>query len=237
MNSEIIAIVITAASVGFLHTLAGPDHYLPFIVMSKARDWSKMKTVWITVLCGIGHVGSSIIIGVIGIIFGLAVAKIEIFEGYRGSVAAWLFILFGLVYFLWGLWRGLKNKTHKHIHLHDETNAHIHVHEHEHGHNHIHKEEKQINLTPWILFTIFVFGPCEPLIPMLMVPAAEQSTGGIILVALVFSIVTILTMLAMVLLPLSGLKVLPMKFLHRYMHAVAGATILLCGISIEFMGL
>ncbi|NTW32666.1 MAG: hypothetical protein HGB12_08590 [Bacteroidetes bacterium] len=237
MNYDIIALVITAASLGFLHTLAGPDHYLPFIVMSKARNWSNIKTIWITVLCGIGHVGSSIIIGAIGIIFGLAVAKIEIFEGYRGSIAAWLFILFGLVYFLWGLWKGLKNKTHKHIHIHDETNIHIHVHEHEHGHNHIHKEEKQINLTPWILFTIFVFGPCEPLIPMLMMPAAEQSTIGIILVATVFSVVTIATMLTMVLLPLYGLKMLPMKFLHRYMHAIAGATILLCGISIEFMGL
>ena len=238
MNSEIIALVITAAALGFLHTLAGPDHYLPFIVMAKARNWSNWKTIWITTLCGIGHVGSSIIIGVIGIIFGLAVAKIEIFEGYRGSIAAWLFILFGLVYFLWGLWRGLKNKTHKHIHVHDKTNAHIHVHEHEHGHDHFHKkEENQTNLTPWILFTIFVFGPCEPLIPLLMYPASEQSKFGTVIVAVVFSVVTISTMLVMVFLPLFGLKLLPMKFLHRYMHAIAGATILICGISIEFLGL
>jgi hypothetical protein len=41
----------------------------------------------------------------------------------------------------------------------------------------------------------------------------------------------------MVLLPLFGLKMLPMKFLERYMHAVAGFTIFICGIGIEFMGL
>ncbi|MDD4213555.1 MAG: hypothetical protein PHR81_01965, partial [Bacteroidales bacterium] len=104
MNTEIIALCATAATLGFLHTLAGPDHYLPFIVMAKAGKWSYPKTIWITILCGLGHVGSSILIGVIGIAFGLAVAKIEIFEGYRGSLAAWLFILFGLVYFIWGLW-------------------------------------------------------------------------------------------------------------------------------------
>jgi threonine/homoserine/homoserine lactone efflux protein len=70
-----------------------------------------------------------------------------------------------------------------------------------------------------------------------MFPAAEESTAGIVIVAAVFSIVTILTMLFMVLLPLMGLKMLPMKFLERYMHAIAGFTILICGIGIEFLGL
>ena len=72
MNSEILTLSITAASLGFLHTLAGPDHYLPFFVLSKAKKWSNWKTVWITTLCGLGHVGSSIVIGAIGIAFGLS---------------------------------------------------------------------------------------------------------------------------------------------------------------------
>lgn len=237
MNNEILALSATAATLGFLHTLAGPDHYLPFIVMAKARKWSYFKTIWITFLCGIGHVGSSILIGVIGIIFGLGVAKLEIFEGYRGSVAAWLFILFGLVYFIWGLWKGIKNKGHRHIHVHDDGGLHRHGHSHINNHAHQHPEEKKMNLTPWILITIFVFGPCEPLIPLLMYPAAEQSTSGIVLVASVFSLVTIVTMLTMVLLPLFGFKFLPMRFLERYMHAIAGFTILICGIGIEFLGM
>jgi ABC-type nickel/cobalt efflux system permease component RcnA len=237
MNSEILALSITAATLGFLHTLSGPDHYVPFIVMSKARNWSYAKTIWITILCGLGHVGSSIAIGAIGIIFGLGVAKLEIFEGYRGSLAAWLFILFGLGYFIWGLWRGIKNKGHRHIHTHNNTSVHSHNHDHPHDHEHTNGKTSKVNLTPWILFTIFVFGPCEPLIPLLMFPAAEESTAGIVIVAAVFSIVTILTMLFMVLLPLMGLKMLPMKFLERYMHAIAGFTILICGIGIEFLGL
>ena len=39
-----------------------------------------------------------------------------------------------------------------------------------------------------ILFTIFVFGPCEPLIPILMYPAAKSSVAGMLLVAGVFSV-------------------------------------------------
>ena len=239
MNSEILTLSITAASLGFLHTLAGPDHYLPFIVLSKAKKWSNWKTVWITTLCGLGHVGSSIVIGAIGIAFGLSVAHLTVFEGYRGSVAAWLFIIFGLVYFSWGLWRGLRNRPHHHRHVHDDGSFHRHEHNHKQTkeHAHEHEESTPINMTPWILFTIFVFGPCEPLIPLLMFPAAKQSTSGVMLVAIVFCLTTILTMIAMVLLPLFGLKMFPMKFLQRYMHAIAGLTIFICGIGIEFLGL
>ncbi|MBW1816500.1 MAG: hypothetical protein JRF65_09045 [Deltaproteobacteria bacterium] len=105
MTEEIKILLITAASVGFFHTLLGPDHYLPFIVMSKARKWSVGKTIWLTILCGIGHVGSSVVIGSIGIGVGIGVSKLEVFEGVRGSLAAWMFVVFGLSYFLWGLFR------------------------------------------------------------------------------------------------------------------------------------
>ena len=41
MSNEIAILTATAASIGFFHTLFGPDHYLPFIVMAKANNWSK----------------------------------------------------------------------------------------------------------------------------------------------------------------------------------------------------
>ncbi len=68
--NELSILLVTAASLGFVHTLLGPDHYLPFIVLSKARQWSSSKTMWITFISGIGHVGSSVIIGMIGIALG-----------------------------------------------------------------------------------------------------------------------------------------------------------------------
>ena len=67
MTPELTVLLVTAASIGFFHTLFGPDHYLPFIVMAKARKWSLTKTTWITLLCGIGHIGSSVILGMIGV--------------------------------------------------------------------------------------------------------------------------------------------------------------------------
>ena len=56
MTDSITLLSVTAISIGFIHTILGPDHYLPFIVLSQAKKWSLKKTMLITFLCGIGHV-------------------------------------------------------------------------------------------------------------------------------------------------------------------------------------
>ncbi len=237
MTAELSALIITAASIGFFHTIFGPDHYLPFIMMSWARKWSGIKTSLITILCGLGHIASSVVLGLIGVSLGLAVKKLEIFESFRGNLAAWLLIAFGLVYLVWGLRRAFRNKPHAHSHAHAEQFVHEHLHSHSEKHVHVHDEQKKANITPWALFVIFVFGPCEPLIPILMYPAAKNSITGLIIVTSVFGIVTITTMLVAVLIARTGINLLPLMKLQRYAHAIAGATIFLCGLSIQFLGL
>lgn len=238
MQSEIMVLSITAASLGFFHTLVGPDHYLPFVVMSKARGWNLPKTMLITFLCGIGHVLSSVVLGLVGIAFGVAVMKLEAVEGVRGNLAAWALIGFGFAYFLWGARQAIRNRPHKHIHLHEAKSEHVHEHTHTGKHSHVHDQNAgKGNITPWILFTIFVLGPCEPLIPLLMYPAAKHSTMGMIIVAVVFSAVTIATMMSIVMLASFGIKFLPLGKLERYSHALAGAAICLSGLAIQFLGL
>lgn len=237
MTQEISLLLTTAALVGFVHTILGPDHYLPFIAMSKARNWTTNKTFWITLACGAGHVLSSVAIGAIGIALGVALYKLEYIESFRGDIAAWLLIAFGFGYFVWGIKKAIRNKPHKHIHFHEDGNLHSHSHTHSDSHIHVHRTEKKINITPWILFTIFIFGPCETLIPILMYPAAKQNTLGLIMVIIVFAVTTIGTMLTIVLVSLKGIKFIPLEKFERYMHVSAGLIILLCGISIQFLGL
>ena len=233
MSHELSILLITSASIAFLHTLFGPDHYLPFIVMSKARKWSIYKTAWITFFCGLGHVGSSVILGFIGIALGIGISKIEGFEGIRGDIAAWAFIIFGLSYFIFGLWRAKKNKPHSHLHIHSNGNIHKHTHTHQNEHDHVHNK----NITPWILFTIFVLGPCEPLIPILMYPAAQNSLWGLILVILIFAVITIATMIIVVIFASYGINMLPFGKIEKYTHVIAGAAIFFSGIAIVFLGL
>jgi nickel/cobalt exporter len=239
MSGNLTILTWTAASIAFVHTVVGPDHYLPFIVMARARKWSIFKTTWVTLISGFGHVISSILLGAIGIGVGVGLNRLEFLESVRGDLAAWLFVLFGLGYMLWGIWRITGNRLHQHQHkhldgtLHEHEHAHDHDHSHQSGHDHKHKK----NITPWILFTIFFLGPCEPLIPILMYPAAQASTWGVIQVSLVFGLVTMLTMLTLVLLATFGLNFVKLGKLEKYTHVIAGATILLSGIGILFLGL
>jgi sulfite exporter TauE/SafE len=236
MSQEIVLLVVTAASLGFIHTLLGPDHYIPFIAMSKARNWSIKKTSLITLACGIGHVLSSVVIGMIGIGLGIAIGELELIESTRGEIAGWLLIGFGLAYLVWGLKKAFKKKPHSHFHKHEDGTVHSHTHSHQQDHSHLHNEEKK-SITPWMLFVIFIFGPCEALIPILMYPAATQSISGLILVTTVFGITTLATMLSIVIISLKGLTFVKFGTVEKYTHAVAGGVVLLCGIAIIFVGL
>ena len=236
MPPELLILTITAASIAFFHTLLGPDHYLPFIMMARSKKWSLNKTSWITLLCGIGHILSSILIGVIGITLGVAVKKLEAIESFRGGLAAWALIAFGLIYFVWGLRRAVRKRPHTHRHYHESENNHVHNHSHTKEHLHIHEKGAK-NITPWILFTIFIFGPCEPLIPLLMYPASKSSLFGLIMVVCVFAIVTITTMLGVVITSSFGMNLLSFGKLERYTHAIAAASICCCGLVMQFLGL
>jgi len=233
MSPEITILALSAASVAFFHTLFGPDHYLPFIVLAKARKWNMVKTMVITIICGLGHVGSSIVLGIIGVAMGIGISKIEGFESFRGNLAGWAIILFGLVYLIWAIRKKIKGKTHTHSHHHSDGTTH--EHEHSHSEEHVHGHSKKTTI--WILFIVFVLGPCEPLIPLFIYPAAQNSMSGVILVVSIFTLVTLATMLSMVLLAIYGFSFLPLKRLESYTHIIAGATILLSGVSMQFLGL
>ncbi|OGU12104.1 MAG: hypothetical protein A2475_07035 [Ignavibacteria bacterium RIFOXYC2_FULL_35_21] len=236
MMSELLILSITAVSLGFVHTIVGPDHYVPFIAIAKARSWPNPKVMSIVSLCGLGHILSSVIIGMIGIALGITISSLKMFESSRGEIAGWLLISFGLIYIIWGIKKSIKNKPHSHIHIHHDGIEHVHEHTHDENHLLIHTTEKQ-NITPWMLFIIFAFGPCEPLIPLLMYPAASQNYFAVAVVTIVFGVVTIATMLAMTFLGLKGINLLPLHKLERHVHTFAGLAILICGISIIFFGL
>ncbi|MHC4325124.1 MAG: sulfite exporter TauE/SafE family protein, partial [Planctomycetota bacterium] len=152
----------------------------------------------------------------------------------RGSIAAWLLIGFGLVYFVWGLRRAYRNRPHEHRHFHDSDLRHTHEHRHDRDHAHVHNDRSRVSIAPWALFVVFVFGPCEVLIPTLMYPAATSGWAGVIIVTSVFGAATIATMIGAVLLVRAGVNFIRLSTLERFAHAIAGATICLCGLAIQF---
>jgi nickel/cobalt exporter len=235
-ESTVLVLAGTAATIGFVHTILGPDHYVPFIALSKARGWSAARTLAITAACGAGHVLSSVVLGFVGIAIGVALFRLEAIEAFRGEIAAWFLIAFGFTYFVWGLHRALRRRPHEHEHGHLGGTVHSHEHAHTGEHSPPHASRAG-SLTPWVLFLIFIFGPCEPLIPLVMFPAAKGNMLDVAVVASVFGVATIGTMLGVVMAAYRGLSFVRVGGIERYAHALAGLTIFLSGGAITLLGL
>ena len=231
MHDEMQILLLTAVAISFLHTLAGPDHYLPFVALAKSRGWSVRRTMYWTILCGCGHVGSSVVLGLVGAAIGWSMSSMHWMESVRGGLAGWIMLGFGTIYFIWGWLRARRNKAHKHFDINDDGA--VYVYEHRHGQS-IRSGDRH-RVTPWVLFLIFVLGPCEPMLPLLYFPAARSSAWGMTGLILVYTFFTIATMMVMVLLGYYGLRFFNMAKLERYMHALGGLTISVCGSGMVFM--
>ncbi len=235
MSPELLALLLAAIGLGFVHTLLGPDHYLPFVVLGRARGWRLPRTLAVTALCGAGHVAGSVLLGGLAVALGWAALRAEGLETWRGGLAGWLLLGFGVAYTAWGVRRAVRRRPHSHWHAHDDGTVHRHTHVHHGGHAHLHEagEGAPGRLTAWTLFLVFVLGPCEPLIPLLLYPAAGLGWPAAALVAAVFGLVTVVTMTALVAAGHLGLSRLPLGRAERWSHALAGLALTACGVALQ----
>ncbi len=236
VNNTLELLLATAVTIGFLHTLIGVDHTLPFVVLARAQKWSLQKLLVVTNLCGVGHVLSSLLLGWVGISLGTAIEQLELIETRRGQLAAWLLIGFGIAYAVCSVYRRPRRVSPGHHRLGHLVAAHLDLGERKSPSSPSQGLPKS-TLTVWTLFIIFVFGPCEPLIPLLMAPAFEHHWLSVIGVALAFGFVTLSTMSILVTLGYYGLKVSPFLFLERHMHTACGVTIAATGCAIRVLGI
>lgn len=213
MSSPISILLVSTASVAFIHALA-PDHWMPFAVLGKSLKWSKAKLFGITFIAGIGHMGISIVFSIIAILLGFSLSKVKNIEGYRSDIALWLLIGFGIAYMVWGI-KQAREKKHKAI-----------------------SEEvlKTKRIAVWTMFIIVILGPCEPFIPLAFL-SYNYGRVGLISVSLIFSIITIMMMLLQSLLAFMGIQFIKNELVERYAHAFAGLVIALTGIFVMFAGI
>src|SRR5690242_13210409 len=95
-----VPLAIAAVTVASLHSLA-PDHWMPIAALARAQGWSTARTTRLTLACGLGHVTTSVALGLLAVFFG-----IELFSTFGArleSLAGILLIVFGIGYGLWGL--------------------------------------------------------------------------------------------------------------------------------------
>lgn len=201
--------MFSAITIGVLHALA-PDHWLPFVMLGRAQKWSHLRLTISTIIAGLGHVTSSLLIGGLGVLLGMAAERVNLWESTRGNVASLLLIGFGLAYMVWGI----KN----------------------YGKKHSHGLERAQTVSYWTLFALIVFGPCEPLIPMLFV-GYGYGWSVVFLVFLLFAMATIGMMLVQVHLAYYGVSLLRVHRLEHASEIIAGGVIAATGIAIRVLGI
>jgi hypothetical protein len=230
MSPEILSLSVAAAWTGFIHCLCGPDHYVPFVAMSRVGAWSLRKTLIITMICGMGHVLGSALLGFVGIAIGLIVFQLEQAEAVRGDVAAWGLFAFGAAYTFGGIIFAMRRRGGDALEVPGASpGVPLPIADENDSVGATNAVRPAGSFTPWILFVVFLFGPCEPLIPYLMVPAAKANMWGVAWVTFLFGATTLITMMTLVALIYRGTLAWQSHALQRWGHAVAGLVVMACG--------
>lgn len=210
-NASFTLLMASTATIAIIHSLA-PDHWMPLASMARARNWSRNRMVGATLLCGVGHVGSSILLGLIGLALGLGLSRLTWVESQRGQMSGMLLIGFGLAYGIWGLKKALAKHT-------DTA-----------------QDENRRSLAVWALVILFVLGPCEPLIPLLFL-AFPRGWHAVIMVTTIFSALTLLMMVVQTALAREGLGLIRASGFEHWSHAAAGLVIASTGALVMALGI
>ena len=224
MNGLTVTLVVAAASLGSVHTLA-PDHWMPFVALARAEGWTTRRTAAITAACGLGHVTVSVLLGLVSVFLGLEL--VQTFGRRLESVAGVVLIAFGVAYGLWGLHRAVQRRWHDHGHGHTHWHG---------GHSHPHTHAHDVRLTPWLLFLVFCADPCVAVIP-LMFAAAPLGWPALAAVVAAYEAATIGTMVVLVLPARMVVSAVRSTWIDRYGDALAGGVIAGVGMAVVGLGL
>jgi len=228
-------LIATVAAVGVLHTLV-PDHWAPIVMLARQQGWSVARTVQAAAIAGLGHVTSTLVLGLILWAAGAALATR--YGHVVDIVAAIALIGFGLWIAYQG-WRetreghGRPHLAHSHLHTHGDGLEHIHSHEHEepgetardeavHAHSHAAAGRTALLL-------ILGSSPMIEGIPAFL----AASTYGVALLAamaLMFAVATIVTYIVTCAVGIATLQRTSFGVLERYGEVLSGTLVAAVGI-------
>ena len=205
MNSTFFAsIAATGFAVAFLHA-ALPTHWLPFVLVGRAQKWSTSRTLGVTLLAGLGHVGLTMVLGLALVVAGLAL------QPSLGGVFHWivggLMVAVGVFYVLRG----------RHSHAMPEASR-------------TYGSDKAAIAA---LVTLLTLSPCEAFLPYYLA-GMEHGWQAFLLLSLVLLAATSAGMLIFTALSLAGFKRLGLQWVERYEETILGAALILVGVAVAF---
>jgi len=237
MNSTLLTtIALTGFTVAFFHA-AIPTHWLPFVLVSRTKQWSRAKTIGVALFAGLGHVALTTVLGLLIAWFGFQLDE-EIGHAF-GPVAGGILILIG-AYFLWRQARGAGICHHAMPGSEHHADEHC-GDEHEHG-SHWEHELKDSSLAKapgdWAaisgLFLMLTLSPCEGFLPVYL-SAVQFGWGGFILLTVILALATLAGMTLFTWLTLIGFEKLRLRYFERWEAGLLGAIFVLLGLTMLLM--
>lgn len=235
-NGILIAAVL---AVGVLHTLV-PDHWAPIVVIARQQGWSVQRTIRAAAIAGLGHVTSTLALGVV-----LWAAGATLAARYAHAVnltAAAALVAFG-VWIAWSGWREAREsgaeagdlRGHAHLHTHG-TVTHVHWHQHEEREWHavtsgvaVMHEHDHVVAGRTALLLILGSSPMFEGIPAFFA-ASTRGVGLLVTMAIVFAVSTVATYVATCAFGIASLQRMSLGAVERYGELLSGCVVAAVGV-------
>jgi cytochrome c biogenesis protein CcdA len=196
-------LALSAAFVGLVHSLA-PGHWLPVVLMAKARRWPLKTALLGALIAASGHIFLSIILGVVSIWIGA-----HFFSQYESEIeryAGLALAVFGLAYAAFAFFR----------------------HSSCHGHTH-HGPDPKGKKAPFLFLFSLGFSPCVAVLPVFAAAASEGSLVTVITL-IAFAIGVLISLLGATLVVSLGLIKLDHPLLEHYGDVITGMGVAILGV-------
>ncbi len=225
----------TGFTVAFFHA-AIPTHWLPFVLVARARGWTHGKTLAVSAFAGLGHVALTSLLGLAIAWFGFQADEHmgELFPQIAGG------ILFAIG--AWYFWRQFRGGV---LHHHAPGGSHRPSERcgHDHGHSHFEAELEGTKLVSrragdWAaisgLFMMLTLSPCEGFLPVYL-SGVQYGWRGFVVLSGILAVATLAGMMIFTWLTLLGFSKLPVQKLERYEAALLGTIFTVLGALMVFV--
>jgi len=195
-----------------IHALI-PNHWLPLIALGKTEKWTRSQTLWATVITGVAHTLSTIIIG---IVVGLIGYKLSTkYSLISETIAPAILIGLGMIYIAFNF----------HSHHHHDLKAKM---------NDLDNSKSRWAAILTSLSVAMFLTPCIE-IEAYYFQAGTIGWIGIIIVSAVYLLTTLVVMLSLVSLGMKGVSAFKSDFLEHHEKGMTGIVLVALGLLAFFV--
>lgn len=184
-----------------------PNHWLPVLAIGRKEQWSLSETTRVTIIAGLSHAASTVLIGVILAFIGSRIAASA--ENFMLFVAPGLLVALGVFYIY-------QHVRHHHFHIHG------------------HPEQVPRGKLVITLASAMFLSPCFEIEAYFLMAGAEGWLF-VAFLALLYTLITITSMVVWVRLAYSGLKRMNWHALDHNAGIITGVTLMISGLLSFFL--